>query len=281
MRGVSLFIKYIPQNALSIVAVTALFATFHLLFFAGGALRDFAAEAARFDTIRVYAAQFPPALMDRLSAAEGVDSVETVYSPSDTKDYLVSSAAFADTLKMLPTEFFPSFAEIKVKPEYRNTEALRRLADELSGASGVETVSFGEKWVSELSALRLSLDAVLAVCAALFAVTCGIIIYQTVSVTLYRYRREVRIYAVVGGTHSFIIIPFVVVSACISLICAILSFVIFTFLANFLLASVQGVINIPFVQNVYYWAVFAAFALASSMFAGYTSARHFLIRRLA
>jgi cell division transport system permease protein len=281
MRGVSLFMKYLSENALSILALTALFAAFHIIFLTGGALKDFTENAARFDTVRVYAQTFPDPLMDKISSASGVERVQKVYSPADTKEYISSSAAFTATLETLPVDFFPSFAELKIEPEYQNYNGLKRISEELSGINGVESVSFGEKWIEGLSKLRFSVEAALAVCAAIFAAAAGIIIYQTVSISLYRYRREVRIYAVVGGTRSFIIVPFVVVSACISLICLFFSSLIFYLLSGVIRSELSAVIYIPFSQNSYYWGIFAAFALAISIIAGFISARRFLIYRLS
>jgi cell division transport system permease protein len=281
MRGVSLFIKYLSENTLSILALTALFAAFHLIFLTGGALRDFAENAARFDTVRVYAQTFPDTLMDKISSADGVERVEKVYSPSDTKEYVSASAAFTAVIETLPSDFFPSFAELKVKPEYRNYNDLKRISEELSGFSGVESVSFGEKWIEGLSKLRFSLEAVLAVCAAIFAAAGGIIIHQTVSVSLYRYRREIRIYAVVGGTRAFVIVPFVVVSACISIICLLFSSVIFRLLAGIIRSKASAILNIHFAQSYGYWAAFAFISLTISMLSGFISAKHFLNRRLS
>jgi cell division transport system permease protein len=281
MRGVSLFIKYISENILSILALTALFTAFHIIFLAGGALRDFTETAVRFDTMRVYAQDFPDQMMDKISSAAGVEAVEKVYSPSDTKAYISSSAASPSALDALPAEFFPAFAEIKIKPEYRDIDSLKHLSEELSAVNGVESVSFGEKWMEELGKLRLSVEAVLAICAAIFTAAGCVIIYQTVSVTLFRYRREVRIYAVVGGTRAFIIIPFMVVSACICAICFVLSLFIFNFSAGFIRSGLSGVTGIALTQNPHYWEVFAALSLTVSVFAGFFSAKHFLNRRLS
>ncbi|MDR2400502.1 MAG: FtsX-like permease family protein [Deferribacteraceae bacterium] len=281
MRGIGLFMNYLSENLLSILALTAMFSAFHLIFLSGGALRDFTEKAARFDTVRVYAKSFPDSILNKLSSAEGVEGIEKVYSQTDAKEYITSSAAFSASFEALPAEYFPSFAELKINPEYRNYDSLKKLSDELSGTVGIDSVSFGEKWIEALGRMRFSVEAALALCAAIFAAAGGIIIYHTVAVSFYRYRREVRIYAVVGGTRTFIIIPFVVVSACISLICFVFSLFIFHILSRVISSEVSAVINISFSHSSFYWIIFALLSLIISMLAGFVSSRHFLNHRLS
>jgi cell division transport system permease protein len=281
MRGISLFIKYLSENTLAILALTALFAAFHLIFLSGGALNSYTKNASRFDVMRVYARDFSPLILEQLSSAEEVENIEKIYSPAETREYMALSASFTDSFEPLPIEFFPSFAELKIKAEYRSYNSLKNLANELSAINGVDSVSFGEKWIEGFARLRFSVEALLALCSAIFAAAGGIIIYQTITVSLFRYRREVRIYAVVGGTRTFIIVPFVVAAACISLICFAFSTLAFYLLAKLIRPVVVQMVDIPFSPTPCYWCIFALLSLIISMFAGFISSRHFLNHRLS
>lgn len=281
MRGVALFIRYFKINLLSVVALATLFTVLHTVFALGGGASTFAKNAARFDKIRVYHSLQKQADVDSLKAElEKIDGVAkaAIYSQEDTKRYLNSENSAVTSLSSLPKELFPTFIELIAGSGYDNVEALEKISSEASHLKNVDSVSYGKEWAHKMDSGKKAVSAIIFTCSVFFIFAALVMIYQTVRVTMYSYREEIRIYSVVGGTASFIISPFMCVAACMAALAGLLSFAGYFLIEHFLLSSLGQTVGLALKLNFKYCVEFFAVAIIFSIIAGFISANAFLSR---
>ncbi len=277
IRGIRLFLNYFKGNILSILALSALFLILHTAFSLGGGIARFADSAARFDTLRVYPSEKVnlQTLAKSAERAPGVESV-TVYSRKDTKEYIKQNAPAINGIDTLPDGIFPPFLEVIAAEGYRNVDSLEQLSARLKDLPGVESVSYGQEWAKRLSGSKNAVSAILFIAVIVFAAAGAVIIYQTVSVTLYKYRGEIRVYSVVGGTGTFITWPFAVLSVCIGALCAAVSLLAYLILHMAFLSSLEDALGLTLSLSRWYCLAFFIAALAVTKLAGFVSAANFL-----
>jgi cell division transport system permease protein len=97
----------------------------------------------------------------------------------------------------------------KFRIKARVTEDVPAIADSVRRLSGVENVVYGQKLVARMLQLGAVLRRVgIAVIVVFFAVA-GIIISNTIRLTVFARRREIAIMQLVGATSTYIRLPFI------------------------------------------------------------------------
>ena len=120
---------------------------------------------------------------------------------------------FRDVLQELERNPLPASIEVKLKPQYRDAEHVRDVAERLGGFGFVDDVRFGRDWVEKLDRLRQIAAAVGLVVGAAFAVVAIIIIGTTIRMAVLQRGREIAIMRLVGATNGFIRRPFLLQGA--------------------------------------------------------------------
>jgi cell division transport system permease protein len=120
---------------------------------------------------------------------------------------------FREAYKELSSNPLPASFEIRLKPPYRNAEAVRAVADRLAGFSFVDDVRYGREWVERLDQLRRLASIVQFVIGLAFAIVAMAIIGVTIRMTVLQRAGEIAIMRLVGATNNFIRGPFVLEGA--------------------------------------------------------------------
>lgn len=271
-RGIKLFGGYLKSNLISLLALSSLFIILHTAFSIGTGMAEFASSAARFDQIRVYpeGERVVKSVETQLNHLDEAESIK-YYSAKDAKTYIQNNSQSVEGLDRLPEELFPVFFEITVKPEYRNVESLEKISSGIAAYDGVNKTSYGKEWAEQLAKGKNAVISLLAVVSILFALVGTVVIYQTVSISLYRYRKEVKVYGIVGGTRIFIVLPFVLVSLLMALSCSALSLAGYFLFRAVFLEPVERVLGLSMSVDMLYIWLFLAVAAAVSIAAGAVS----------
>ncbi|GAB7140992.1 hypothetical protein RsTz2092_09500 [Deferribacterales bacterium RsTz2092] len=278
LRGLRLFVHYVRTDVLAVLALTALFVALHILFALGFGVAAFTEVATRSDNIRVYMDGTDSSLIDgaRIMLEEKKIAIAIDYYDSkESKQLVLANAAGVNGADELPEEMFPTFFLLKLKDSKLDVEALEKLSAELANITGVESVSYGGEWARKLETARLAISVLMVVIAAIFAISATVIVHHTISVALYRYRRTIRIYSIVGGTRAFIVSPFVVTAATLGTVSAALSLVCYKIANWVILSNVSDALGLNVAVNIRYVEIFIALAFAISAISGFSSARKF------
>ena len=117
-------------------------------------------------------------------------------------------AEFRGIFEDLETNPLPASLEVRLRPGFRDTEHVTRVAARLEGFRFAEDIRFGREWIERLDRLRDIAGAVSLLIGAAFAAASIIIIGTTIRMTVLQRSREIAIMRLVGATDQFIRRPF-------------------------------------------------------------------------
>lgn len=120
---------------------------------------------------------------------------------------------FKEAYRDLETNPLPASLEIRLKPEFRDAEHARLVAERLHAYPFVDDVRYGLDWVQRLDRLRNLAAAVGLVIGLAFAIVAIVIIGVTIRITVLQRAREISIMRLVGATNRFIRGPFLLEGA--------------------------------------------------------------------
>ncbi|MFN2449912.1 MAG: permease-like cell division protein FtsX [Candidatus Baltobacteraceae bacterium] len=97
----------------------------------------------------------------------------------------------------------------KFRVHVRDPQQLTAVAKSLQKLPGVQEVDYGQETVRQLLALGAAARRIGIAVIALFVLTAGIIISNTIRLTVFARRREISIMQLVGATNFYIRLPFI------------------------------------------------------------------------
>jgi len=115
---------------------------------------------------------------------------------------------FRDVFTDLEMNPLPASVEIRLKPDFRNPQAVQHVAQLVDLYPFVEDVRYGREWVNKIFQLRRLGGAVAAILGIAFAVVAILIIGTTVRMAVLARRDEIAVMRLVGATDGFIRRPF-------------------------------------------------------------------------
>ncbi len=108
------------------------------------------------------------------------------------------------------TNPLPASLEVRLRPGFRESDALKTVADRLRAYNFAEDVQYGGEWVAKLDRLRDIGAMVGLLIGGAFAVASIIIIGTTIRMAVMQRASEIAIMRLVGATDGFIRRPFLV-----------------------------------------------------------------------
>lgn len=152
----------------------------------------------------------PQALVvgSRLRDIPGVMETEYLSKSDALRQFREELADKADLLNALETNPLPQSFRVKMKPEFRNPEAIAAAAEQAAKIAGVEDVEYGKAWLGRLYRvvrLLLVIDFSLMIIVSLAAV---MVVFNTIQLTLYARRQAIEIMKLVGADGGHIRRPF-------------------------------------------------------------------------
>ncbi len=228
MRGVIRFFVILRSNFLSFLTLTTVIFMYHVFWVAGSGTAGFLNHLSQANTIRVYLANNNDIIAEQiLSSIKVLDNVTSAkyYSQKDAKAFAVANAPKAATLESFAEEFFPSFIEIY--PSDTLEETLDKIVTEAGHIKGVDEVSYGKEYMIKFKAIGRGAWLFITAMSVLFALSAVFVVYNTIKLSLYKYKEEIKLYSLVGATRPFISVPYLFGSFFLSLFAYLCSLIIF------------------------------------------------------
>ncbi len=121
------------------------------------------------------------------------------------------NTAFQDgaLLERLGENPFPASFEVKVKAEHQEPEKMKDIIAHFESMPMIEEVHYGSEWLNNLLTFLKFLKAIGVGIGAFLALTVTSNIANTIRLHFYNRREEIEIMKLIGATHGFIKIPFV------------------------------------------------------------------------
>jgi cell division transport system permease protein len=104
----------------------------------------------------------------------------------------------------------PASLEIALKPNQKDANAVRGVAQRAKNFPFVEEVRFGDEWLDKVFLLRRVAAVASLVLGLSFAVVAALIIGAAIRLAIFSRRDEISIMKLVGATDSFIQLPFLI-----------------------------------------------------------------------
>ena len=130
---------------------------------------------------------------------------------------------FRDVFTDLEMNPLPASIEVRLKPGFRNPEAVEHVAQLIGLYPFVEDVRYGREWVNKIFQLRRLGGAVAAILGIAFAVVAILIIGTTVRMAVLARRDEIAVMRLVGATPAFVRGPFLVAGMAQGLVASIVA----------------------------------------------------------
>lgn len=228
MRGVIRFFTILRSNFLSFLTLITVIFMYHVFWVAGTGTAGFLNHLSQANTIRVYLANNNDIIAEEiLSSIKVLDNVTDAkyYSQKDAKAFAVANAPKAAGLESFAEEFFPSFIEIY--PSDTLEETLDKIVTEAGHIKGVDEVSYGKEYMVKFKAIGRGAWLFITAMSVLFALSAVFVVYNTIKLSLYKYKEEIKLYSLVGATRPFISVPYLFGAFFLSLFAYICSLIVF------------------------------------------------------
>ena len=195
------------------------------------------------------------ALKNVIKTLAGTDTVGYVSKDEALKRFRTRLKGQEALLDGVPSEILPASLEIRLKQDYRTSEAVEAYVSRLKKIPTISEVQYGEEWVRRFNTFMNFMRFTGALLGGFISLAVLFIISNTIKITIYSRREEVELLELVGATRLFIRIPFLIegmlqgfCGALLALL--ILSGISWTFLnqaGNFLLFNPReaGLVFIP------------------------------------
>ena len=264
MRGLGMFLREFKVNLLSLITLCALIFVYHVICTAGVGTAGFLAHIAQVSTVRAYLVadiKEPEKIVTALSSIDGVVSTK-YYSPKDSKEFVIANAPNIAGMESFADDFFPAFVEL-TPLDSSDDKLLDSIESAALKVSGVDVVSYGKEFMSRFIMVSRGSWIFILVISGLFAVAAGFTVFNTVKLSLYKFKEEIKLYSLVGGTRPFISVPYIFSSFLQVSVAFIVSSVLFSIFFNIFNSGVlQKVgINIFYMPDLIYFI--AAFVVVS------------------
>lgn len=261
MRGVLRFASLLRNNFLSFVTLATALFIYHIFWVAGTGSAGFLNHISNAGTVRVYLNGDNEIIAgDIINILKSMENVADAkyFSPKDAKSFAVASAPKAAGLKSFAEEFFPAFIEVKV---YDSSEAaLDMIVEGAARLKGVDEASYGREYMEKFRAIGRGAWIFIAAMSVLFAMSAVFVLYNTVKLSLYKFKDEIKLYSLVGATRTFISVPYLIGGFFMGFFSFIVSLIVFTavFMPFNSHVLIKAGINIFTMPDILYFAVCCA-----------------------
>ena len=210
MRGFGMFLREFKVSVLSLITLCALMFVYHIICTVGVGTAGFLAHIAQVTTIRAYLSdnvKEPEKITSQLAAIEGVIGTK-YYSPKDAKAFVIENAPNIAGMQSFAEEFFPAFVEL-TPVESSNENLLEQIEKDALKITGVDVVSYGKEFMSRFIMVSRGSWLFIMAISCLFAFAAAFTVFNTVKLSLYKFKEEIKLYSLVGGTRPFISVPYI------------------------------------------------------------------------
>jgi cell division transport system permease protein len=142
--------------------------------------------------------------LEDLSKLEGVHQVRYMSKQKALENFRADLGPDSDLLQDLETNPVPASFNITMKPGYRDTLHVKRIADEAQALTFVEEVDYGREWLRWIDIFKHVVSVVGATAGALLGLVGIILISSAIKIAVFSRQKEIFVMKIVGATNSFI-----------------------------------------------------------------------------
>ncbi len=138
---------------------------------------------------------------------EKIESISFVSRDEAWKDFKNTFSEKSGFVTDLDFNPLPASYNIKFKDGPDRLNNIRQLADSLKEKEGIESLEYGEKWISRFEKFMIFLRVFILAVGATLSVGLILIISNTIRLSIYSRQDELDLMLLLGATHRFIKSP--------------------------------------------------------------------------
>ena len=182
---------------------------------------------------------------NKLKANEQITEVTYISAEQALADFSASLKEYSGLLNGYDASNNPMSASFNVKiADPMRIKEVKSYAESLSG-DGVSSVKYGEEYVEALTTFSRFTTIFCVGLIIVLSVVSLFIIYNTIKLTCFARRKEIRVMRYVGASNWYIRAPFVLQGAILGFFAAILALLLIRLNYFFLLSYVQQAVYLP------------------------------------
>jgi len=147
-------------------------------------------------------------------------------------------------LEALEANPLPDTFEVTLFDDWKTTERITLLADQIAGMAGVDEVKYGEEWVGRLNRAIVVLVLVDMFLGIVVALSSLLVVANTVKLTLIARREMIELMKMVGATVGVIRRPFVLEGVIKGVLSSLVAAALLIALTDFLRGRVPEVVTL-------------------------------------
>ena len=200
-----------------------------------------------------------------------IDSFLFVSRDEAWKDFKNTFSKKSNFVTALDFNPLPSSYTIKFLESRNRLDNIRKLSEDLKGMEGVESLEYGEKWISRFENFIIFLKVFILGIGLMLCIGLILIISNTIKLSIYSRKDEIELMSILGATHRFIKFPLLLEGVFQGTIGVLIALGIVKAVHIFIKFRIQGSlefifrgIEIQFISNQLLWVMIIA-----SMFIGW------------
>lgn len=182
-------------------------------------------------------------LENLFASGSGVASFDFISREKAWENFQSMFSEKSSFLKGMGFNPLPASYNLTVKASPKRLETIQSLAKKLSQQKGVESVEYGEEWISRFEAFMILMRVFLFALGALLCIGAVLIISNTVKLSVLSRKNEIELMLLMGATPGFIRFPFFLEGVLHGLLGAFISLSLMKGLHLYLVSQFQGSIE--------------------------------------
>ena len=178
-----------------------------------------------------------------VSSHSEVESFDFVSREKAWKNFQAMFSEKSAFLKGMGFNPLPASFNLKIKPTPNRLEKIRTLAEQMKQLPGVESVEYGEEWISRFEGFIILMRVFLLALGALLSLGAVLIISNTVKLSISSRKDEIELMLLSGGTPGFIQLPFFLEGILHGLLGAVVSLALMKSIHLYVVNHFQGAIE--------------------------------------
>jgi cell division transport system permease protein len=175
-----------------------------------------------------------------------VSRIQFISSEQALQNFLNKFPELEGIVENLETNPFPSSLEVTLKEKDFSYEETQPFLDKMKQISGIEDVQFNKDWVEKMQSLSRLARAVGFFLGGILILASFFIVSNVIKLNVFARKDEIEILRLVGGTNTFIRIPFlaegIILGALGGMLSLLLLFIVIRLFPVYLGSSL-GVLN--------------------------------------
>jgi cell division transport system permease protein len=213
--GLSSLWQFRMRNLFSVTIICLSFLILGVFWSLSNNLQHIAAQLGKKLVITLYLNKDLPGkdvglIRDKAGRSPVVDSLRVIGEEEAKGRFLASFPELKDVLDNIKVNPFPASVEVVLRADQARPEAVTAFIQSMAATPGVEDIQYNRDWVEKVRSLGRLARAIGLFLGGILILASFFIISNVIKLNVLSRKNEIEILRLVGGTNTFIRVPFLI-----------------------------------------------------------------------